>query len=334
MLEVRMSSPALSPLLEARDLEKVYSSGRTFTVRHKGVVRAVESVSLSLASEEAVGLVGESGSGKSTTGRMLLGLEKPTNGQVLFRGRDISELKGEDWRTYRSNVQSVFQDPWSSLNPRRTVGASIDEPLISSTQLSKTDRIDRISELLDLVGLSANLRAQYPHELSGGMRQRVSIARAIAPWPSCVVLDEPVSSLDVSIKAQVMNLLKDLKERLQVSYVLIAHDLGTVRFLTNRTVVMSRGRMVEHADTEQLFNNPLHPYTKQLLDSSRAKSIHNFATRNENSSRRRSAYPNDDATRCWHCDSVQGRCPADDPGLVEIEPGHFVACARFGEPSV
>jgi len=300
-------------------------------VRHKGVVQAVDGVSLSLAGEEAVGLVGESGSGKSTTGRMLLGLEKPTKGQVLFRGRDIGDLKGDDWRAYRSSVQSVFQDPWSSLNPRRTVGASIAEPLISSTKLSKTDRMDRISELLDLVGLSSNLRAQYPHELSGGMRQRVSIARAIAPWPSCVVLDEPVSSLDVSIKAQVMNLLKDLKERLQVSYVLIAHDLGTVRFLTNRTVVLSRGRMVEHADTEQLFNNPLHPYTRQLLDSSRAKSIHNAGTRKENNSRS-SAHLDDAAIHCWHCDSINGSCPADDPGLVEIEPSHFVACARFGEP--
>ena len=333
MLEIRMTMQGpLSPLLEARDLNKVFKSGRTFTVRHKGVVRAVESVSLSLGTEEAIGLVGESGSGKSTTGRMLLGIEEPTNGQVLFRGRDISDLKGDDWRIYRSNVQSVFQDPWSSLNPRRTVGDSIDEPLISSTQLSKADRMDRISELLDLVGLSSDLKDQYPHELSGGMRQRVSIARAIAPWPSCVVLDEPVSSLDVSIKAQVMNLLKDLKERLQVSYVLIAHDLGTVRFLTNRTVVMSRGRMVEHADTEQLFKNPLHPYTRRLLDASRAKSIRNSATRKEIGSRR-SARPDDPAIPCRHCDSIDGTCPADSSELIEVEPGHFVACARYGEPS-
>ena len=323
---------ALPPLLEARDLNKVFKSGRTFTVRRKGVVRAVEGVSLSLGSEEAIGLVGESGSGKSTTGRMLLGLEEPTNGQVLFRGRDISDLKGDDWRTYRSNVQSVFQDPWSSLNPRRTVGDSINEPLSSSTQLSKTDRTARISELLDLVGLSPDLKDQYPHELSGGMRQRVSIARAIAPWPSCVVLDEPVSSLDVSIKAQVMNLLKDLKERLQVSYVLIAHDLGTVRFLTNRTVVMSRGRMVEHAATEQLFENPLHPYTRRLLDASRAKSIRNSATRRQNGSRR-SAGPDGPGFPCWHSDSTKGACPADSPDLVEVEPGHFAACARYGEPS-
>jgi oligopeptide/dipeptide ABC transporter ATP-binding protein len=167
------------------------------------------------------------------------------------------------------------------------------------------------------------------------MRQRISIARALAPWPSCVVLDEPVSSLDVSIKAQVMNLLKDLKERLQVSYVLIAHDLGTVRFLTDRTVVMSRGRMVEHGDTEQLFNNPLHPYTKQLLDASRAKSIRHALPRVDEDSPRH-AGPDSHAragARCVRCDAVDDACPTENPGLVEIEPGHFVGCARYGEVS-
>ena len=311
-------------LLAGERLVKIFPAGRRFSVRRRQPVRAVSDVSVAVGPEEAVGLVGESGSGKTTTARMLLGLVEPTEGVVRYEGDDIAGLKGEGWRVYRAHVQSVFQDPWSSLNPKRTIGASIAEPLTRLPSLSKQDRVDRVGDLLELVGLRTNLRSQYPHELSGGMRQRVSIARALAPWPSCIVLDEPVSALDVSIKAQVMNLLKEIQEKVHTAYVLIAHDLGTVRFLTDRIFVMSGGHVVEHGDTAVIFRDPLHPSTKTLLAASRAKSIRH--SRPTDAADHASPAEPDGCVRCatagQECDGVGG--------LIEVGPGHFLACARLG----
>ena len=319
------------PLLEAQRIRKTYVSGRTLTLGERQVVVAVDDVSLTLATEEAVGLVGESGSGKSTTGRMLLGLERPSSGAVLFEGEDIQSLKGDAWRRYRASVQSVFQDPWSSLNPRRRIGASISEPLIHLTDLGRPEVEARVAETLELVGLSSDMRNQYPHELSGGMRQRVSIARAIAPWPACIVLDEPVSSLDVSIKAQVMNLLRDLTQKIQVSYILIAHDLATVRFLTDRVVVLSAGKVVELAQTTQVFRNPLHPITKRLLAASKAKSIHHSdsssrAIGTATTSPRAQSPESSEDQECARCTALGVSCGSSGSGLLEVEAGHFVAC--------
>jgi ABC-type glutathione transport system ATPase component len=327
MLETQVTAAAAPPqgastLLELRDVRRTYHSGRMFSVGRRATVVAVDGISLSLAERETLGVVGESGSGKSTTARMLLGLEAPNQGSVLFQGREVKRLRGDSWRTFRAGVQAVFQDPWSSLNPRRKVGQSIEEPLITLTSMSAATRSARVGELLDLVGLRAWVIDAYPHELSGGMRQRVSVARAIASSPSCVVLDEPVSALDVSIKAQVMNLLKDLQEKLNIAFVLIAHDLATVRFLSDRIVVMYAGRIVESAPTERLFAAPAHPYTQQLFAASVPGLIG----------------PDLDSVDvsagdlpCPRCGRPVTGCLAAGRGFVQVEAGHLVACASATE---
>jgi len=255
------------PLLEARDLVKRFPAGRRGLFGPPMSLTAVAGVSLAIRHGETLGLVGESGCGKSTLARLLLLLETPSSGQVLYQGQDATRMDARARKTYRRGVQAVFQDPYSSLNPRQWVGAIIGEPLIVHERLSRTELGRRVEELLDLVGLPAALSAVYPHELSGGQRQRVAIARALSLHPSLLVLDEPVSSLDVSIRAQILNLLRDLQRRFDLAYLFISHDLAVVEYLCDRVGVMYLGKLVESAPVARLFSAPQHPYTHLLMAS-------------------------------------------------------------------
>ena len=252
------------PLLEVRHLVKEFSRrGGLFGAR--SVVRAVDDVSFAIEKGETFGLVGESGSGKTTTGRCILRLVEPTSGAVIFDGRDVLALPRGQMRRLRRHMQIVFQDPYSSLNPRMRARAIVEEPLIIHSLGSKAERRARVRELFELVGLNPDHLERRPHEFSGGQRQRIGLARALALNPSLVVADEPVSALDVSVQAQVINLLMELQQRLSLTYLLIAHDLRLVEHVCTRTAVMYLGRIVEMGDTARLFDAPQHPYTRALL---------------------------------------------------------------------
>ncbi len=254
------------PLLEVNDLVKEFSrKGGLFSAG--SVVRAVDGVSFTIAEGETFGLVGESGSGKTTTGRCILRLIEPTSGQVRFRGEDVLAFTPGRLRHARREMQIVFQDPYSSLNPRMRVGAIVEEPLIIHKIGSQSQRRARVAELFELVGLDPSQLARYPHQFSGGQRQRVGLARALALEPSFIIADEPVSALDVSVQAQVVNLLMDLQQRLKLTYLFIAHDLRLVRHICGRVAVMYLGRIVEIGETESLFAAPAHPYTRALLSA-------------------------------------------------------------------
>jgi ABC-type oligopeptide transport system ATPase subunit len=254
------------PLLEVRHLVKHFvTGGRWF--RRGPVVRAVDGVSFSIEEGETFGLVGESGSGKTTTGRCILRLVEPTSGEVRFRGEDVLRFPPERLRRARRDMQIVFQDPYLSLNPRMRAGAIVEEPLVIHRMGTAEERRRRVAELFELVGLDPALASRYPHEFSGGQRQRIGLARALALNPSFIIADEPVSALDVSVQAQVVNLLMDLQRRLKLTYLFIAHDLRLVRHVATRTAVMYRGKIVELAPTEALFAGARHPYTRALLSA-------------------------------------------------------------------
>ena len=256
----------MTALLDVRGLVKEFPrSGGLFG--HRGVVRAVDEVSFTIAAGETFSLVGESGCGKTTTGRCILRLIEPTAGEVRFKDTDLRALSGGQLRRARRDLQIVFQDPYSSLNPRMRAGAIVDEPLVIHWMGSRTERRARVRELFDLVGLEAAHVTRFPHEFSGGQRQRIGIARALALNPSLIVADEPVSALDVSVQAQVVTLLLDLQQRLGLTYLFIAHDLRLVRQISDRVAVMYRGRLVEVAPAEILFQSPAHPYTRALLSA-------------------------------------------------------------------
>jgi oligopeptide transport system ATP-binding protein len=254
------------PLLDVRHLSKEFSRKQGLFGK-KTVVRAVDDVSFSIEKGETFGLVGESGSGKTTTGRCILRLVEPTAGEVLFEGRNMLALSRGDLRRARRDMQIVFQDPYSSLNPRMRVADIVEEPLIIHKLGSKPERRARVKELFGLVGLNPDHLARYPHEFSGGQRQRVGLARALALNPSLIIADEPVSALDVSVQAQVVNLLMELQERLKLTYLFIAHDLRLVEHICNRVAVMYLGRIVEMGETAKLFAAPQHPYTRALLSA-------------------------------------------------------------------
>jgi oligopeptide/dipeptide ABC transporter ATP-binding protein len=256
-----------APLLEVRDLVKHFPVGRRGFFGPTRSLTAVAGVSLAIRPGETLGLVGESGCGKSTLARLILLLEVPSSGQVLYQGQDAARLSASAVKAYRRGVQAVFQDPYSSLNPRQSVGAIIGEPLIVHEQPGRAELDRRVEQLLDLVGLPAALSTANPHELSGGQRQRVAIARALSLHPSLIVLDEPVSSLDVSIRAQILNLLRDLQQRFDLAYLFISHDLAVVEYLCDRVGVMYLGKLVEMAAADMLFSAPQHPYTRLLMAS-------------------------------------------------------------------
>ena len=314
-------------LLELKNLCKHYPIRKGLLSRIAGYVYAVDGVSFSIYEGETLGLVGESGCGKSTVGRTILRLIDPTAGEILWRGERIDELSRTDMRPFRKEIQAVFQDPYSSLNPRMRAADIVSEPLRNFENLSQAEGRERVSELFALVGLRPDQMLRYPHEFSGGQRQRLGIARALSVKPKLIMCDEPVSALDVSVQAQVINLLGDLQKEFGVSYLFIAHDLAVVKHISHRIAVMYLGRVVELATTNELFERPSHPYTEALL----------------------SAVPIPDPTRqrkqivlggdvpspinrpsgChFHtrCIYAQARCKVEEPKLEEISPGHFVAC--------
>jgi oligopeptide/dipeptide ABC transporter ATP-binding protein len=319
------------PLLRVENVRKhfAFTKGILFA-RTLGHVKAVDDISFEIKAGETLGLVGESGCGKTTTSRMILNLEDPTEGRILLDGEPIHGLQGEALKAFRTNVQAVFQDPWSSLNPRMTAGRIIAESLIVTKWGDKEKIAVRVAELLKQVGLRPDQAQQYPHEFSGGQRQRVALAAALASSPKLIVLDEPVSALDVSIRAQMMNLLKDIQAERNVAYLLVAHDLATVRHMSDHTVVMYLGKIVEKAPTQALFDDVRHPYTKALFSAvliARAnQEDEEIVLQGEVPS------PLNPPSGCrFHtrCPYVMPRCSQEEPPLRDVTPGHAVACHLY-----
>ena len=324
-----MTVPDAPELVRVEGLKQYYPVNRGVLFRRQvGAVRAVDGISFLIRKGETLGLVGESGCGKSSTGRAILQLQRPTAGRVFLDGVELTELKGRALRRMRRRMQMIFQDPYASLNPRMTAGQILSEPL-EIHQLARGRRKERVRELLELVGLNRGYADRYPHEFSGGQRQRIGIARALALQPDFIICDEPVSSLDVSIQAQVINLLGDLQERFGLTYLFIAHDLSMVRHISDRVAVMYLGRIVELADRDDLYESPLHPYTQALISA--------VPLPDPDLETRRSrivlkgdppdpADPPAGCNFCTRCPVAIDRCHHEDPPLREVRPGHWAAC--------
>ena len=334
-----MTTPSISSdtssnggvMLEARDLKKYFpvTKGLLYQ-RVTGYIKAVDGVSFQLRAGETLGLVGESGCGKSTTAKMLLVLDRPTSGAILFQGQEVQNAKTSALKEYRRSVQAVFQDPWSSLNPRMRVKHLIAEPMVINLKLSRHEMQERVIDLLNAVGLDRYHSNLYPHEFSGGQRQRLAIARALALNPKVIVLDEPVSALDVSIRAQIMNLLKDLQAEFNVGYLLIAHHLATVRYMCKYVAVMYLGQIVEFSDVRDLYENPLHPYTKALMSA--ALPSHPDIEQDETILTGEVPSPLNPPEGChFHtrCPFAMDRCSVEVPVVKEVVPGHRVACHLY-----
>ncbi len=318
----------MSEALEVKNLVKTFPVGKKgFFSKPTGYVHAVDGVSLAIKSGETLGIVGESGCGKSTLGRVMTHLLPATDGQVLLNGIDVTNAKGEELQKLRRTIQMIFQDPYSSLNPRHTVGRIVGMPLVVQNINPAQGRKKRVQELLELVGLNPEHYNRYPHEFSGGQRQRIGIARSLALEPKIIIADEPVSALDVSIQAQILNLLQDLQKQLDLSYVFIAHDLSVVKHVSDRVAVMYLGKIVEEAGSEELYSNPMHPYTLALLSA--------VPEPNPEKVRQRILLTGDVPypinppsgcrfrTRCWRATEL---CATTEPPLVQISSNHKVAC--------
>mgnify|MGYP000864382021 FL=1 len=311
-------------LLEVKDLKKY------FKVKN-GMLHAVDGLSFKIEKGKTLGMVGESGCGKSTCGRTILRLHEPTSGEVLFEGKDLAKLNKEEMRDMRREMQIIFQDPFASLNPRRTVSEIIADPLyLHKVYKTKEEVHKKVLELMEVVGLAERLVNTYPHELDGGRRQRIGIARALALDPKFIVCDEPVSALDVSIQAQILNLLKQLQKDRQLTYIFITHDLSVVNYFADDILVMYLGKMVEKAPSEKLFEKPMHPYTKALLSAIPIPSIHNRPKRvllkGEISS---PINPKPGCRFAARCEYAKDECFSKSPEFLELEPEHFVACHLY-----
>ncbi|AVX19895.1 MAG: ABC transporter ATP-binding protein [Bacillota bacterium] len=319
---------AKQPLVEVKGLKKFFEVG------HGQVLKAVNNLNLTIHKGETVGLVGESGCGKSTAGRTIIRLYEPTAGQVLFNGRNIYDLKGKELLQLRRGMQMIFQDPYASLNPRMTVGDIIGEALDIHGLAKGKARQERIIELLRLVGLNAEHANRFPHEFSGGQRQRVGIARALAVEPQFIICDEPISALDVSIQAQVVNLLKDLQEKMGLTYLFIAHDLAMVKYISDRVAVMYLGKMVELAESFELYDRPLHPYTQALLSAIPIPDPEVEASRQRIILQGDVPSPINPPSGCHfrtRCRYAKPICAEQEPELRDMGGGHMVACHFAGE---
>ena len=316
-------------ILEIKNLKKYFPIRRGVFRRQVGQVKAVDDVSFEVYSGETLGLVGESGCGKTTTGRTIIRLYDATDGEIHFDGSDLCKVKGRQLRQTRRKIQMVFQDPYASLNPRMSVESIISEPLVIFKAVPRKERKDRVGELMHMVGLNPALMNRYPHEFSGGQRQRIGLARSLALTPELIICDEPISALDVSIQAQVVNLLEDLQEKLELTYIFIAHDLSMVRHISDRVAVMYLGKIVELTDRNSLYDNPLHPYTQALLS---AIPVPDPIVEEK---RRRillegdlpsPANPPKGCNFNTRCPLAFDECYQEEPPFIEIEPGHFCAC--------
>ena len=324
---ITMDTKKSKTLLEVKDLCKHYPIRKGLFSRIAGYVYAVDGISFTINEGETLGLVGESGCGKSTVGRTILKLIEPSRGEIIWRGERIDELSRSQMRPYRQQIQAVFQDPYSSLNPRMRSADIVSEPLRNFESLSKAQGRERVSALFERVGLRPDQMLRFPHEFSGGQRQRLGIARALSVKPKLIMLDEPVSALDVSVQAQVINLLEDLQREFQVSYLFVAHDLAVVKHISHRVAVMYLGRIVELAPTKLLFSTPSHPYTEALLSA--------VPVPDPKYQRKQIVLggdvpsPINRPNGChFHtrCPYAQERCKVEEPVLEEITPGHSVAC--------
>jgi oligopeptide/dipeptide ABC transporter ATP-binding protein len=318
-------------ILQVNNLKKYFSMGKdSIFSRKERIVKALDGITFSLDKGQTFGLVGESGCGKSTAGRSILRLHKITDGEILFQGRSIDTLEGKEKMRYRLDVQAVFQDPYASLNPRMRVGEIIEEPMLVHGILDSRGRRERVRELLEVVGLSADHISRFPHEFSGGQRQRVGIARALSLNPKLVILDEPVSALDVSIRAQILNLLMDLQQEFSLTYLFISHDLSVVEHISNVVAVMYLGKILEIAPCERIFKDPLHPYTQAILSAipvpdpelSRQAIILEGDVADPLSLEKGCLFRN----RCFN---ATGDCSEKEPELIEVEPNHQVACLKI-----
>ncbi|HHY28583.1 MAG TPA: dipeptide ABC transporter ATP-binding protein [Desulfitobacterium dehalogenans] len=320
----------MSVLMEIQNLSKHFPVESNFLGKTSSLLKAVDDVSFTIHKGEAFGLVGESGCGKTTLGKILVNLYSPTSGNMIFEGKDLTKLKENQRRAYCKDIQMIFQDPYASLNPRMTVGDIIAEPIVINNLLPADKVEERVTYLLNCVGLAQHQRNRYPHEFSGGQRQRVGIARALAVEPKLIVCDEPVSALDVSIQAQVLNLLADLKDEFGLTYLFIAHGLNVVKHISDRVGVMYLGKLVEIAPKKELYANPLHPYTQALLSAipiiDPEKKKQRIILEGDVPS---PINPPDGCRFCSRCFKEMPVCKETTPELKEISPGHWVACRLF-----
>jgi len=327
-----MNAPDNDLTVEVKNLKMYFPITRGILRRKIADIKAIDDISFNIKTNETLGLVGESGCGKTTTGRCILRLYEPTAGTIIFNGKEISNVPERKLKQLRSNMGAIFQDPFGSLNPRQTAGSIVGTPLIVHDMATGSELNDRVTELFNLVGLDPAMRDRVPHEFSGGQRQRIGVARALACRPSLVICDEPISALDVSIQAQIINLLEELQEKLGLTYLFIAHDLAVVQHISDRVAVMYLGRIVELTTSEELYENPLHPYTQALLSSIPIPDPKTERTRERIILKGEVPSPVNPPPGChFHprCHMAIEECSRERPLLRDTGNGHFVACIRI-----